>query len=113
MYNNKVTFMPKKEYRILAREISLFLKDNGYINISDLIDYIEGDEEISNTINEVQKANLKQSYTNEEIADYIKVIKEYNIKTETKRLKEEIMEEIDPTKKAIIAQKIIDLKKGV
>ena len=113
MYNNKVTFMPKKEYRILAREISLFLKDNGYINISDLIDYIEGDEEISNTINEVQKANLKQSYTNDEIADYIKVIKEYNIKTETKRLKEEIMEEIDPTKKAIIAQKIIDLKKGV
>ena len=112
MYNNKITYMPKKEYRLLAREISLFFKENGYIDLSDLIDYIEGDEELSKTINEVEKANLKK-YTNSEIEDYINVIKDYNIKTETKRLKEQINKELDPIKQAKIAQKIIDLKKGV
>ncbi|MBR3363036.1 MAG: DNA primase [Bacilli bacterium] len=112
MYNNKVTYMPTKEYRMLAREISIFYKENGYISISDLIDYIEGDEGLSKTINEVEKANLKK-YTNEEIEDYIKVIKDYNIKTETQRLKEQLNSELDPLKQALIAQKIIDLKKGV
>ena len=112
MYNNKITYMPKKEYRLLAREISLFFKENGYIDLSDLIDYIEGDEELSKTINDVEKANLKK-YTNSEIEDYINVIKDYNIKTETKRLKEQINKELDPIKQAKIAQKIIDLKKGV
>ena len=112
MYNNKVTYMPKKEYRMLAREISLFFENNGYIDVSDLIDYIEGEEELSKTIGKVEKANLKK-YTNQEIEDYINVIKDYNIKTETKRLKEQINEEIDPFRQALIAQKIIDLKKGV
>ena len=112
MYNNKVTYMPKREYRMLAREISLFFKDNGYIDLSDLIDYIEGDDELSKIINDVSKANLKK-YTNAEIEDYINVIRDYNIKTETKRLKEQINEELDPIKQALIAQKIIDLKKGV
>jgi len=111
MYNNKVTYMPNKDYRILARQISMFYKENGFINVSDLIDYIEGDEAITKTIKEVEKASLKGNYKIDEIEDYIKAINDYNIKTETKRLKEKMNNEIDPLKKAKIAQQIIDLKK--
>ena len=113
MYNNKVTYMPNKGYRILARQINMFYKENGFISVSDLIDYIEGDEEITNIIKEVEKASLSEKYTINEIEDYIKAINDYNIKTETKRLKEKMNNEIDPLKKAKIAQQIIDLKKGV
>ena len=113
MYNNKVTYMPIEEYRLLAREISMFYKENGFINIASLIDYTEGDDEIVKTIGKVQTANLDENYTIEEIEDYINAIKDYNIKEETKRIKKQINEEQNPIKKAALAQKIIDLKKGV
>ena len=111
MYNNKVTYMPIKEYRLLAREISLFYQNYNFIDIPDLIDNVEGDKEITDTIKKVQLANLNENYSLDEIEDYIEVIKDYNIKNETKRLKETMNNEIDPIKKAKIAQEIINLKK--
>lgn len=111
MYNNKVTYMPNANYRLLAREISMFYKENNFINVGQLIDYTEGDEEITEIIKNVQNANLKETYSLNEIEDYIKTIKDYNIKTETNRLKKEMQEEDDLEKKAKIAQKIIELKK--
>ena len=59
----------------------------------------------------MQTANLDEKYTIEEIEDYINAIKDYNIKEETKRIKKQINEEQNPIKKAVLAQKIIDLKK--
>ena len=111
MYNNKVTYMPTQEYRLLAREISLFYKENGFINQADFIDYIECDPDMLKTISKVQNAELDEKYSLKEIEDYINVIRDYNIKAETNRLKNQIKNELDPLKKAEIAQKIIDLKK--
>ncbi len=113
MYNNKVTYMPNTSYRLLAREISMFYKQNNYINIADFVSYIEGDEEILSIISEVEKANLSEKYSIEEIEDYINIIKKYNVKNEIKRLKNQMENEIDPIKKAKIGQQIIDLKRGV
>ncbi len=111
MYNAKVTYMPTKEYRLLAREIKMFFNDNGFINEADLIDFVECDEELLKTISKVEEANLKDEYSLEEIEDYIKMIRDYNVKNETERLTKEMKEELEPLKKALIAQKIIDLKK--
>ena len=111
MYNNKVTYMPNKEYRFLAREISIFYEENNFINVGQFIDYVEGDEEITNIIKKIQNANLSEKYSIKEIEDYINTIKDYNIKTETNRLKKEMNNETNLEKKARIAQKIIDLKK--
>lgn len=111
MYNAKVTYMPTKEYRLLAREIKMFYSENGFINEADLIDYVECDDDLVKTINKVEEANLSDNYSLEEIEDYIKVIKDHNIKNETNRLTKQMHEEVSPTKKALIAQKIIDLKK--
>lgn len=110
-YDKKVTFMPDKEYRELAREISVFYKNNGIMNEADFIDYIEGDEKLTKTIKKVNQNMTNDHYTEEEIEDYIKVIKEYNIKNAIKRMQEKIKETTDPLKKAEIAQNIIKLKK--
>ena len=111
MYDKKVTYMPDKEYRLLAREISAFYKNYGQMNEADFIDYIEGDKELTQTIKKVNQNMTNDNYTIEEINDYIKVIKEYNIKDAIERMQEKIKKQIDPLKKAEIAQQIINLKK--
>lgn len=111
MYDKKVTYMPDREYRLLAREISTFYKNYGQMNEADFIDYIEGDEELTQTIKKVNQNMMSEKYTEEEISDYINVIKEYNIKDAIERMQEKMKKQTDPLKKAEIAQQIINLKK--
>ena len=111
MYDKKVTYMPDKEYRQLAREISAFYKNNGEMNEADFIDYIEADTELTATIKKVNQNMKNDKYTEEEINDYINVIKEYNINDAIKRIQEKMKKETDPLKQAELAQKIINLKK--
>ena len=113
MYNNKVTYIPTKEYRQLAREISAFYKNFGFINEASFIDYIECDFELMETIGKINKNNTKETYTLEEIEDYINVIKDYNVKEEIKRLTNRMKNLTDPLDKAKIAEEIVGLKKGV
>ncbi|MBR3209224.1 MAG: DNA primase [Bacilli bacterium] len=112
MYDKKITFMPDKEYRQLAREISAYYKNCGKISEADFIDYIEGDEELTDTIKKININMTKEKYSEEEIEDYIKVIKEYNVKSIINEMQEKMKNITDPIKKAEIAQKIINLKKG-
>ena len=113
MYNKKVTYIPNKEYRLLAREISSFYKNFGFINEADFIDYIECDPELMETISKINKQNSKETYTLEEIEDYINVIRDYNVKEEIKRLTNKMKTLTDPLDKAKIAEGIVGLTKGV
>lgn len=110
MYNKRITFMPTEKYRILAKEISYFYKKYNYIEIADFLSLINDSPSLIKTVGEIMSLNLKEDYSDEEISDYINVIKEYNIKSEIARLKEKMKTEIDPVKKAEIAQKIVELK---
>lgn len=110
IYNKKITFMPTEKYRILAKEISYFYKKYNYIEIADFLSLINDSPSLIKTVGEIMSLNLKEDYSDEEISDYINVIKEYNIKSEIARLKEKMKTEIDPVKKAEIAQKIVELK---
>ena len=113
MYNNRVTYIPEKEYRSLAREISAFYKNFGFIDEADFIDYVECDPELMATISKINKINTKDTYTLEEIEDYINVIKAYNVQEEIKRLTDKMKNLTDPLDKAKIAEEIVGLKKGV
>ena len=113
MYNNKVTYIPNKEYRMLAREISSFYKNFGFINEADFIDYIECDSDLMETISKINKNNTKETYTLEEIEDYINVIRDYNVKEEIKRLTNKMKNLTDPLDKAKIAEEIVGLKRSV
>ena len=72
---------------------------------------VSDNEEATKAINELILLDFKDEYSKEEIKDYIKTIKEYNMKYEFKKLKELIKKEIDPLKKAEIAQQIVNIKK--
>lgn len=109
LYDKKITYMPDENYRILAREISYFYKKFGYINIADLISSINN-EELIKLIGQIEMLNLKETYTIEEIDDYINTIWEYNAKFEINSLKEKIKRETNPLEKAKLAQKIVELK---
>ena len=68
------------------------------------------DNSLLETINKIISLDLKEEYSTEEIKDYINTIKDYNKKNEENRLKEKIRMEIDPIKKAALAQKIVEIK---
>lgn len=113
MYDKKVTFMPDSEYRLLAREISAYYHEYGFINEVDFMDYALTDDEFKQTLKKVNQNNKREEFTFEEIDDYINVIKEFNVNKAIKRMQKEIKDLTDPLEKAKIAQKIIELKKGV
>lgn len=110
MYDKKITYMPTEEYRILAREICYFYKTYGMISIADFMSFINDHEEMMRVIGDIVNLNLKDNYTVDEIDDYIKTIRDYNIKVEERRLNNLIRKETDSYKKAEIASKIIALK---
>lgn len=94
----------------LAKQINYFYKKYGYIDVADLIAFLENNQELIKLIGEIQALDLKEKYSQEEIDDYIKVIREFNTNYATEMLKSKLKEETDPIKKAKIAQEIVNLR---
>lgn len=111
MYDKYVTFMPNDKYRKLATYISCFYKENGYVNVADLMTYLSNYDGMLDVVSEILALDLKDEYTKSEINDYIFVIKDYNIKNEISRLQIEQRKSNDNEQKVLIAQKIVELKK--
>ncbi len=111
MYDKYVTYMPNDIYRKLATYISCFYKENGYVNVSDLMTYLSNYDGMRAAVSKVLDLNMKDDYTKSEINDYIFVIKDYNIKNEISRLEVEMRNETSNEKKVSIAQRIVELKK--
>ena len=109
-YNKKITFMPTNSYRKLAQEISLFYKNYGYINVADFLSEIASRADLVKALSEILQLPLKEEFKMEEIDDYLNAIREYNVNEEVKRLTAKMNKETEPLKKAIYAQKILDLK---
>lgn len=109
-YERQITYMPTDRYRFLAREIDAFYHNYQTINVADLISYLGNNQLLIDTVGEIISLELKEECSSEEIDDYIKTIREYNVNYECNRLKKIMSEEMDSEKKAEIAQKIIELK---
>jgi DNA primase len=106
-------FIPDKEYRYLACEIISYYNKYHNIEIADFITYLEDKKELTNTLNKIMILQLPEEYLREEIDDYIKVLNEYTIDMEIKRLEGLLKTSISDIDKAEIVNKIIELKKGV
>lgn len=112
MYNKNITYMPSELYRELAKQINNFYQEYSYINIADLMTYLEGKQDLIKVIGEIEAMNLKEVYNQAEIDDYIEAIREYNVNYVVERLKEKMHAELEPIKKAAIGQEIINLRMG-
>lgn len=109
LYNQKITFMPNERYRNLAFHISYYYKMNGDINVAALLDQLK-DEVLIRTLGEIEQLALKEQYDVEEIEDYLRTIKEYNVKNGQAELKKKLQQERDTKEKIRIANEMIALK---
>lgn len=109
-YERQITYMPTDRYRYLAREIDSFYHNYQTINVADLISYLGNNQMLIDTVGEIISLELKDDCSLEEIDDYIKTIREYNVNYECDRLTKMMNKEMDSEKKALIAKQIIELK---
>lgn len=112
-YEKVFPYLPTKIYRFLSSEIMYFVKKYDTINTSDFLNYIKDKQELVDLVSEILNFDYQNEYTEEEITDYFKVLREYNFKSEVDRLTQQLKTETDLEKKIELAQKITNLKKGV
>jgi len=110
MYNNKAIYLPIEKYRRLARKVVDFYKKHQSMSVADLYTEVSLEENNLSTLQEIMALNLKENYTEDEIQDYIDTIYEYNIKFESKRIQDQIKNEVDSTSKAMLAKKMVELR---
>lgn len=110
MVEKKITFFQDPNIRALSNEIISYYHKYNSLNIADFISYICDKEEEIKLLNEIMTLKLKDTYAEEEIEDYIKVINSYPIKNKVNELSKKIKEEKDPIKQASILSEILSLK---
>ena len=71
---------------------------------------INNSGEVYNTLSYILSLNLNDVYLEEEIEDYISVIKEYNVNHQIRRLKDKMKSITNPLEQAKIAEEIKKLK---
>lgn len=113
LYIEKHPFIDNEDYRELSNYIVEFYKENEYVHIADILTSLYNNEKLMNIAKSLLQLDLKDEVSEEEISDYIKVIKEGFITNEIERLQEKIKEEQLPSKKAEWMNKIIHLKMEV
>lgn len=110
LYDELITHIPNDRYRSLAFQISAFYKEHGYIEVADLLTEVMNDEDTVKAIGEITSLNLKNSYTVEEIEDYLNNIKEYNENCRLEKYKNELASSDDVEQKIALANKLIEFK---
>lgn len=105
-YEVKKIYLPTEKYRFLVRQICAFYQKYGKIDVADFLTFIEDDKEMIKVLGEITSHDLKETYSKEEIEDYIKCIDEYNRSIEISNLKQKMKESIDYNEKIALAKKI-------
>lgn len=112
IYERKLNYLPYPLARQLANEIIYYAKQNDGLVLADFITYLSDKEEVSNYLKEVIGYEVVGEKDEASFEDYLNVIKSYNQLCLIKKLKEEMQKEVDPLRKAKIADKILEVKSG-
>lgn len=103
---------PSEETRALSSEIIYFYKKYGSISVADFYTYVQDKENLLILLNKILAGNYNEKTTKEELFEYFKVIREYGINQEIKRLTNLMKKEVDPFEQAKIVEKIRKLRIG-
>ena len=112
LIENSNIYFPIDLYRKLYLEISDYYNKYGSINIADFSTYLEDKGEFKGIFKEIIGLDLDNNVSDDIILDYLKVINNYNVSLEIKRLENLIMNEVDPLEQAKISNQIWKLKMG-
>lgn len=110
LVEHNISYFPSMEIRYLSNEIIDFYHKYGKIDVADFISFMSSKEELLKVLYEIINMNMKDEYTNEEIEDYISVIKNYFKKSKISKLEKSLKEETDPLKQAQILSEIMAVK---
>lgn len=112
-FENQLGYLINPKKSSLAYKIIEFRNDYGYFDYGDFMDYISDNEELLETLKEINKYPNKEEYTERELDEYITTVREYGIKARINSLKKEMNETLDINKKIEIAKKIENINKEV
>ncbi len=112
VYDNKKLYFIGPLYRNLAAEISYYYHEYGEINIADFYTYLNDKKELLGLFNEVQLLDLEKEISDSTIMEYVKVISDYNISEEIKKLEQLMRKENDEEEKIKLLEKIRKLRIG-
>lgn len=112
VYESEKVFFINSKMRLLAGEISYYYHKYGNIVIADFYTYLNDKNDLLGVYEEVLKVNVNDEITDETIFEYVKVIDDYNIKEEIKRLDSKMRSCSSLDEKIAIAEKIRLLKIG-
>ena len=110
-YERKVGYLTNKTLSNIAMLILEFYYKYNYINVSDFIVFLEDKTEIINEVLKIDELNLPVKYNSNTFNEYIKTIDDGILKSKINKLKEEIKNEVDVTKKIVLLEKLTNLKK--
>ena len=112
MVSDAHIYFPLEICRNVIREITYFYEKYGYINIPDFLTYIEEYPEMKSYLGEIISLDIKPLDDKDIILEELKVIKDYNVALEIKRLENLIKNEVNPMEQAKISDQIRKLKMG-
>ena len=112
IYDSKKLYFIGPLYRNLAAEISYYYHEYGDINIADFYTYLNDKKELLGLFNEVQLLDLEKDISDITIMEYVKVINDYNVKEEIKKLEELMRKSNDEEEKINILERIRKLRIG-
>ena len=111
-YEKQLNFLPTRPARYLANEIIYYYKKNQSLVLADFMSTLQDKEEMDTMLKEVLSYVFLDEVNLNAMDEYISVIKGYNSNRATKRLMEQLRNEPDPVKKALIAEQIKRVKIG-
>lgn len=110
LYNQELGYLPDKKYDEIAQEIVAFYLKFNYINMADFVansyeaDYLE-------ELDAIVSDNIDSKLLDNDFIGYIKKIKDMDINSRIKYLKEKMKNETDINEQSKIMDEIIKLKK--
>lgn len=109
---NERLIFPNEESRVLSSEIIYYYKKYGSINVADFYTYVQDKENILIFLNGILAEDYNEKVIKEELFEYFKVVRDYGISQEIKRLTNLMKKEVDPLEQAKIVEKIRKLRLG-
>lgn len=109
---NERLIFPSEESRVLSSEIIYYYKKYGSVNVADFYTYVQDKENILIFLNGILAEDYSEKVNKEGLFEYFKVVREYGIGQEIKRLTNLMKKEVDPLEQAKIVEKIRKLRIG-
>lgn len=111
-YKKELGYFDNKKYRGIASEIIYYCETHQGIDMASFITYINTKDYLSDDVMAIIKNVNLELLDMDTFEDFIKAANAELTKSEIKKLKEAITEELDANKKIELANKLIELKKG-